>query len=203
MKNNALKPVFHPLTITVALAVMFFFGSAIGPITARDLSAGSTGGGTEENATLTPSSCDATMRLYAFERLQKYRNDIDTHFQNKSSTSSLLPDATSIFDEFVTDINSKMNSYFPDSGERHSVEAAEIQDCMKIVSESVEQAKSFFRTKATGTSTVKQTTALLDKYKTINQQLGVLNKTMLKFKSYMETFSNKVPCYIDKNCNAG
>lgn len=206
MKKRKLQLVFKPSTMMVALALLFFFGSAVSPLSAEKLAGQSSQGqqtGTEVVERGEPSVCQEDMRLYAYERLKKYRDDINTHFQNKSSTASLLPDALAMYDQFLTDMNAEFYSYFPDIGSAQNTESAEIQDCISVLEENLEQARSFLRVKSAGTSSVKQTTALLDKYKAINQQLSVLNKSLLQFKSYMETFANKVPCYIEKNCNAG
>lgn len=206
MKNHKPKLEFRPSTLMVALALLFFFGSAISPLSAEKLARSTTAGQQTSEETVergTPSVCQQDLRLYAYDRLKKYRDDINTHFQNKSSTASLLPDATAIYDEFVQDMNTEFSTYFPDNGISQSSESTEIQDCIAVLNDNLEQARSFLRVKAVATSSVKQTTALLEKYKAINEQLSVLNKSVLQFKSYMETFATKVPCYIEKDCNAG
>jgi hypothetical protein len=194
--NTQKHKIFAPLNITVALAIIFFSSSALSLTRAED------GQQTplQQEASSSEAefvSCQEPMKEAIIKNLDEFRDFIDQHFQNKSSTSSLLEDAFKKFDELFVDLDSVIVKHFPKNV--HQMAAmADISTCISLRDDALAQARSFIVTKAEATSTVKQTTALLDKYKAINDKLAALNLTMVNFKSLMETLAVKVPCYLDK-----
>jgi hypothetical protein len=85
----------------------------------------------------------------------------------------------------------------------YATEAIKLGACLAQMNKALDEAQQMIVRKAQMTSSIKQTTALMDKYKIINEKLANLNKSFLLFKSYMDTFAAKVPCYIKDKCNAG
>jgi hypothetical protein len=83
------------------------------------------------------------------------------------------------------------------------VEGLEPGACLKIVDDTLALARRELQMRAVQTSTVKKTTALIQKYQQINDRLGGLNLTFLSMKAYLDTFAAKLPCYIKNSCNTG
>jgi uncharacterized membrane-anchored protein YhcB (DUF1043 family) len=192
MKNQKQKNLASvPLMITLAL--VFFSSSAINFTNAAE----------QENETAQETNgvsnlCQQKMRETISEKLEDYRQFMDKHFQNKSSTSSLLEDAMKKYDELFLSLNEVIKEFIPTNKENQIIALTDIADCNSLRDDAMKQARSFITSKAKTTSSTKQTTALLDKYKAINNKLGVLNKSMINLKSLMETLAVKIPCYLDK-----
>lgn len=197
---------FQPLTLTIALAVIFFVGASFVTIQAQP----APGYGVQT----TPPPADATdeqlenlcqdeLGEFLKMELASYRAFIETNFQNKSGTSSLLDNAFIRYREMRTAAMNKYATYFPQQGASQLTEGFQPDACMKLVEEYLENARRLLETRARSSSAVKKTTALTTKYQDINTQLRTLNQSFITMKAYLDTFAAKLPCYVRKSCNKG
>ncbi len=188
------------LAMTVACALFLFCGNAVSIVTAQTGGSGTQTSGQPEQE----KNCATEMRVTIAEETKAYRTFMDTNFQNKSSTASLLAAGVQRYEEFMQKLSDKYKKECLVQGlYLQSSESAKIAEASRLIDDAQMEARSLLSRKATTTSSVKQTTALMDKYKIINDKLTVMNKTFMLFKSYMDTFALKVPCYIKDRCNAG
>lgn len=190
------------MAMTVALALMLFAGNAMQITRAQD--AGQNQGNQQGGNVDTPQEvvCQYEMKLFLDAELKSFSQFIDQNFDNKSSTASLLDIAFAKYDEFKNKVWAKYNTYPPQAGTDMMTEGLKGAACLQQVNDALNTAQQLVLRKAEMTSAVKQSTALIDKYKQINDKLALLNKSFLNFKSYMDTFSLKVPCYLKDSCNA-
>jgi hypothetical protein len=198
---------FKIFTVTAAVAAVFLFGNSVGLIraqTAPDYGATTpstpTAGQPQEQVNVI---CQVEMQKFADVQMGNFRAFITTNFQNKSGTSSLLETAVGRYREMRTALYNKYFTYFPHQGALLLTEGLEPGACEQIVQDTLTLARRELKMRAVQTSAVKKATALIDKYKEINDGLGTLNLTFLNMKAYLDTFNAKLPCYISKACNKG
>lgn len=196
---------FKTASLTVILAVVLFFGNSLQMIYAQPAA---TPSGAPEPEGLEGQSpeeinvvCQIEMEDFMFDQFQEYQDWMDEHFQNKSSTSSLLDAAFSRYREFRDTAMNKYFTYFPQQGASQLTEGFEKGACLKVVEDKLQEARTVLQMKANSTSAVKKTTALITKYQEINEKLRLLNETFLHMKGYLDIFADKLPCYIAKGCN--
>jgi hypothetical protein len=203
MQKQKHKKMFRPATIMLVLAAMLFFGNSAGfLIAAEELTPPSYYSGPEskdgENV-----SCQAQMKIFTEFHMEQYEPWMEAHFENKSSTTSLLDDAFSRFKQLRKTLYEEYYKYTPHQGAYYYSEGLEYSDCRQIVEKALTKARNILEQKARGTSTVKKTTILIYKYQEINDKLAQLTRSFLKMKAHLNTFSDKLPCYIKKQCNKG
>lgn len=145
--------------------------------------------------------CQIELRQYFDTAMRDYRNFLETTFQNKSSTSSLLDTAFAHYKEFRTAAMNKYAQYLPQQGAGQLSEGLQPGACLAIVEENLAEARRLLESRARTSSSVKKTTALISKYQEINNQLRTLNQSFITMKAYLDTFAAKLPCYIKKSCN--
>lgn len=198
---------FKPLTLTITLAVIFFVTASFVPIHAQPAPdyPGSKTTPPPEDATKEQlqNLCQRELTEFLDEELKTYRNFIETNFQNKSSTASLLDNALSRYRELRATAMSKYATYLPQAGASQLTEGLQPGACLALVEKNLKQARRLLETRARTSSAVKKTTALIDKYQQLNNQLRKLNQSFITMKAYLDTFAAKLPCYIKKSCNKG
>ena len=198
---------FKTLSITVILAVMLFFGNSLQTIQAQPAptpsSAPQPAGLEDASAEEINIVCQIEMEDFMFEESKRYMEFMDTHFMNKSGSASLMDTAFARYREFRDVAMRKYDTYFPQQGALQFTEGVEKGACLQIVEKGLADARKLLEIKATSTSAVKKTTALITKYQEINEKLRVLNQTFLYMKGYLDVFADKLPCYIVKACNKG
>lgn len=189
---------FKPLTMTLALVVILCFGNSVEFLRAQD-APGYTetkGAAPEENV-----DCIADMTKFIAEESPRYNDWLTSHFNNKSSSSSLLDDAFARYGELRRVLYKRYESYGPAQGALFLTEGLEPGQCRKLVENALNNAKRILEQKALTTSTVKKTTILISKYQEINGQLRNLYQNFVTMKKHLDTFSDKLPCYIRRGCN--
>ena len=134
------------------------------------------------------NKCESVMKNVAVKQLKGFMDFLETNFQNKSSTSSLLNLAFAQYRVMRRELFITYNKYYPNQGASQIVTGVEPAACLKILNE---------------TSGVKKSTALLQKYQSINDLLGVLHQQFIFLKGYLDTFSTKLPCYVKEQCLKG
>jgi hypothetical protein len=194
---------FKTAVIAIALVLIFIAGNSYGVIQAQNATPPAPNYGTTTAAPGENVVCQDVMGKFADVEMGRYRDFMTTNFQNKSSTSSLLDTAFARYKELRTALYNKYFTFFPQQGALQLTEGLEPGDCLKIVQDSLAEARRELGRRALQTGTVRKTTALVDKYQEINAQLRVLNRSFLTLKSYLDTFAQKLPCYIKKSCNKG
>lgn len=217
---------FRPPVMAGMLAITLFFGSALQlsalpnysnapvPASSTPLVTG-TGAG---SSTAIPTyglgaeplegedqSCQYRMGRFIEYENGRYQQWMDAHFNNKSSTTSLLDDALVRYKEFQ---NGLMNEYLKvqkirvPEGVLQATEGIELGACRQLIEDALSLAQRGLEQKARLSSAAKKATALLSKYKEMNGKLRELNQNFLQMKAYLTTFSDKIPCYIT-SCNQG
>jgi hypothetical protein len=195
IKHNSFKP--H--IIAIALAIIFIGYNAITHVSAQDepVIAGEVNNETKRENLV----CAIEMQKVIDVQMYNYITWLDTHFENKSSSSSLLDGAIARYKELQTVLYDELRNHFPHANAVLFAESVEPNECFKLVDDTLNTARKLLSNKAKSTSAVKKTTALIDKYQEINNKLDILNTTYLQMKGYLDTTADKIPCYINESCN--
>jgi hypothetical protein len=198
---------FKTLAVTIAVAAVFLFGSSVDLLRAQTApsytSPSAPAPAPGASAAEVSGVCTVEMQKFSDVEIGKFRDFITTNFQNKSSTGSLLEIAVGRYRELRTALYNKYSTFYPHQGALLLTEGLQPGACLKIVEDTLTQARRELQMRAVQTSTVKKTTALIEKYQQINDKLGNLTRTFLSMKAYLDTFASKLPCYINKACNKG
>lgn len=191
-------------TVMLLLAFTLFFGNSFGELKAQPAPnpTGAPNGAAPEG-TDTNVVCQYEMGRYMESEKTRFSEFLTTNFQNKSGTGSLLPIAFAKYREVRDAAYAKYATFYPQQGAYQLTEGVETGACLKTMEDALELMRRELTTRAMQTSTVRKTTALLQKYQKINTQLRVLNRTFLTMKSFLDTFSQKLPCYLKSSCNKG
>jgi hypothetical protein len=192
-----------PLTVTVVLGLLLFFGNSF-----EQTEAQVAGGGTVpypfQDATVeTNNLCEPEMKKFASQLFEEYRNFMETNFQNKSSTGSLMEIAIAKYSELRKELNTGYQKYYPKFGSYQLTTGIEPGKCRQIVNQTLEDARILLKKHAVRTSGVKKSTALLQKYQQINAELANLFQQFVFMRSYLDTFAGKMPCYPKSGCVKG
>lgn len=201
MDNLKQKFAFNPLTWMLAMAIVFFFGNATGYLQ----ESGQPESAPQESVNTQDINivCQDEFKKFTDERMKEYREWLERHFQNKSSTSSLLTDGIGRYEELRKTLMDKSYTYVPHQNALQLTEGLEQSTCRKIAEDALKDAKQLLESKSRTTSAVKRSTILLNKYQEMNDKLSKLAKDFLQMKAYLDTFAAKLPCYIKRSCNKG
>jgi len=201
MHKQRKKLTFNPLAVMLVLTCVLIFGNSVEFLSAAEGDGNSTNPAAPEKDVNVV--CQEEMGKFLDVEFGLYREWMKRHFENKSSTSSLTDDAISKYEEFRTLVMDEYRKHAPFAGALQLNEGLEFGACLSQVNKKLSEARREVENRARSTSTVKQTTALTDKYQQINSQLGAMSKDVLTMKAYLDSFADQVPCYISKNCNKG
>lgn len=137
-----------------------------------------------------------------FQGHEKQFQLFSDHFKNEAPNSELVPAALALsraFDEeslALQDITFYLIRYgklVPDT-------SATISDCIQFRTDLYEKTfQPALEEYIKETTTAKKSYQIVQKYKSINSKLAILNDTMAKWSSYMGTFAQKVPA-LSKSC---
>lgn len=145
-----------------------------------------------------PVLCQSTMKKLANDELKDFRHFLETNFQNKSSTASLLDGAIGKYRELREEMMDAYAKYYPNQGSSQLITALQPGVCLKIIEDSLDEAKILLKVHAIHTSGVKKSAALLEKYQSINNQLSGMSQQFMTLKALLDSFSQKLPCYVPK-----
>lgn len=203
MKNFLKQLVRNPLTLTVVMGLMLFFGNSLRPTEAQVA-----GGGTVPYPFIDPTVetnnlCEPEMKLFATKELEDFRKFIETNYQNKSSTGSLTGLAMAKYRELRSELYTAYGKYYPKFGSAILTTGLEPSKCKQIIEVTLNDAKKLLKTHAVRTAGVKKSTALLEKYQQINAELANLFQQFVYMKAYLDTFAGKLPCYPKSGCVKG
>ncbi len=202
-KTKVKKRFFHPSVITLLLVIVMILGNSTDFLYAQQ-----PGTPTEPaQADLTEEQvnvrCEAEMTTFTNEKMAEYRQWMEQHFQNKSSTTSLLTDGMARYKQLRTTLYNELYFYAPQQNALLLTEGVEGTACRKIVEKALAEAKRAIDSRARSTSAVKKSTVLLTKYQELNDKMAKLTRDYLQMKAYLDTFAAKLPCYINRSCNKG
>jgi hypothetical protein len=207
MDEHKIKFEFKTLAVTLALAIIFTGLNSIGIIRAEN--------GTpppppadgapqeQQDSKYAEANCQQAMVNFGEYEFGRFKEFLKNNFQNKSSTTSLLDAAIGRYRELRMTLYNKYYEYYPLQGAPQLTEGLSFGACNSSMNDILDRARHELETRAVQTSTVKKTTALIEKYKQINSELGALNRTFVMMKSYLDVFASKLPCYIAKSCQKG
>ena len=148
------------------------------------------------------TQCLVGMKKFVDKEFLDYRNFLEEHFKSKDSTKSLLDVGVQKFEEFKYKVEKKLEEYFKLNNEGGDIrlQAIRLNSCNDFATNSIDDARKLLELRAVRTSNIKETTVMLEKYQAINGKLRNLNSEMQRMKANLETFSQKLPCYLRKNC---
>lgn len=129
---------------------------------------------------------------------------IEGHFQNKSSTSSLVNTAIVRYSEFKKSLKSIFAEVSPQYSADQGVQVFDKQFegyalCAAITESYLELAKEHLKQHIRDNVAKKKTMMFLEKYQKINEKLRDLNIKVAEMYSLFVTFTNKLPFFV-KNC---
>ncbi len=201
IKNK--KKIFHPSVITLLLVTVMIFGNSTDFLYAQQGVTEPAESGTELNKEQVNVRCEEEMTPFTNEKMAEYREWMDQHFQNKSSTTSLLTKGIGRYKQLRTTLYNELYFYMPQQNALILTEGLEGPACRRIVEKALAEAKREIDSRARSTSAVKKSTVLLTKYQEINDKIEKLTSDYLQMKAYLDTFAAKLPCYINRSCNKG
>lgn len=127
---------------------------------------------------------------------------LDTHYENKSSNSSLNNITILKFREYKKSISDRLRSLSPSDIDR-SGESLQIYSefdnyrlCEGLAAAYVDLAKQKMFDKVRNSTSQKKATALVEKHEAINNQLRDLLFEVAKMYSYFASFKNKLPGFL-------
>jgi len=210
MKNLNSKFKIKPFTLTVIVAVMFLFGNSLKLTEAQDQSAAPLpADGTlqypfsSQQTDAVTNLCEPGMKDFASKEMQNFNQFLDTNFQSKDSTTTLLAIAMNKYRDMKNELNTALTKYVPNNGANATVTNGQLTKCQDIIDQTLSDAKNLLKTHAVRTSGVKKSSALIEKYQQINAQLADLFQQFMYMKAYLDTFASKMPCYQKSGCVKG
>lgn len=198
-----LKPTISSgiVAVTILVTLIVSTGSVI--VAKAEVDTASSGGsGSLDSGTTTTANnkCEAEIKDVSVKQLKGFLDFLEINFQNKSSTSSLLNLAFAKYRVMRRELFNTYQKYYPRQGTSQIITGTEPAACLKIVNDTLEDARILLRKHAVRTSGVKKSTALITKYQSINDLLGTLHQQFVLLKGYLDTFASKLPCYVKKEC---
>lgn len=143
--------------------------------------------------------CAMEVQPFAESKTNEFSQFMNQHFSSKKQTSDLIEMSIKKFREYVKTMRLELAKYPP--AEKLPQEAvARWSQCEQIINDQIFVAKEILKSLVIKNAHAKKTTKLLDKYKEINSKLDRLNFQMAQMYGYLQTFSQKLPCYVP-NCN--
>lgn len=141
--------------------------------------------------------------IYDIE-IMKFMKFLETNFQNKSSTSSLVNIAIARFSQYKRVLESEFAMLAPkystsEGVKEYETEFAAYGRCKEITELYTNLAKEHMVRHIKNTSAQKKTTLLLEKFKAINSKLRDLNMEIAEMYSFFMTLRNKLPGFL-KEC---
>ncbi len=152
----------------------------------------------DSSATDPNNLCAPKMKKLADDELKVFRAFLEKNFQNKSSTGSLLDNAIEKYREIRKEMMDEYAKYYPNVSSSLLVTLQQPGICLQIIQETLGDARVLLKIHASHTSGVKKSAALLEKYQSINNQLSNMAREFMTMKSLLDTFSQKLPCYVKK-----
>lgn len=137
--------------------------------------------------------------IYDLELIELLRF-LEIHFQNKSATSSLSNTAIARYSEFKQNIQFHFNQLTPglEQAAANQNEFVAYEKCSKITDTYLDMGKRSLIDHIKTNSAQKQATLMLEKYKSINNQLRELNLRVSKMYGYFMSFQAKLPGFLQQ-----
>lgn len=143
----------------------------------------------------TAANCAETMTPYLEWRKLEFAIFLDTHFESKENNSSLVDGAIQAFIEFKKMTTAELGK-FKTGNLDVETEFKGYNACIKLVDQTIEEARDKLREKVLTNGKIKAATVLLEKYKAISKQLAEMNTLISKVIAGFETIKNKLPGYL-------
>lgn len=129
---------------------------------------------------------------------KEFREYITSHFQNKSTNTSLLDLALKRFQQYRKDVFDEYHKYFPQEGLDISGEAIDTLKCYNRVITEINLNQKLMQDFFVKSSNAKTSSAQMNKLKAINEKLKKLNGEVTNMHGKWQTLSGKIPCYISQ-----
>jgi len=207
-KNKITDRIFHPMVITINLAILLFIGNAGTLLNAQTGSTDTTAAPTGEaqvpaNEAQLETECQTKINEFVDVKFKEFQGKMENHFKSKDSTTSLLDDAILEYENYKKSLYDELYKFENDHnpGASQDYQLNFLTNCRSTVEKSIQDARIMLGDRAETTSGIKKTTAFLEKYKEINGKLRNLDMEFIKMQTNLATFAQKLPCYIKKACN--
>ena len=143
-------------------------------------------------------NCVSGMSSIIQAREQTFLQYLEDHFESNKQDSALVDAAVDAYREYRKELWSELGKF--KQGNASNQEQLDTLDaCVRLVENSILKAKDILKMRASTSMRFKNTSILLEKYKTINSKLAELNFLIAKIVAAFGTFNNKMPCFV-KNC---
>ncbi|MBN1494321.1 hypothetical protein JW911_01135 [Candidatus Peregrinibacteria bacterium] len=154
-----------------------------------------TGTGSDGNIDI---KCMTDIKPYLDDKNKKFREYLNEHFQNKSTNTSLLDLALKRLELHKKDLRDKFASYYPQSGFELQSKVLDTLACYQMVEDEIRFSEELLKKYFTQTSTIKTSSAIMEKIQNINKKLDELNTSITQLYSKWENLKNIVPCLIEE-----
>ena len=146
----------------------------------------------------TYDTCQQELAVTLEWRSLEFSVYLDRHFQSKDNNTDLIAEAINGYREFRNEVMAELGKY--KVGILPNTEQLQAYDgCIRLAQKYIANAKTMLKKHVLTVSKIKQTTILLEKYKSINEKLSEMNMTIAKIIGAFETMKNKLPGYL-KDC---
>lgn len=139
--------------------------------------------------------CQDRVVQFMEEKRAEFGAFMNIHFRSAKPTSELITDAVARFGQYRKEIRAYARSFVPDDKRFGTGAVAENTSCNAAIEDDFARVKELIRNHITESAYAKKSTRLLDKYKSINDQLQRLNFTIAQTYGYFGALSQKLPCY--------
>jgi len=151
------------------------------------------------NSSVGNLDCLKEMPAFLEQKNKELQEYLKTNFQNKSTNTSLLDLALTRFQLYKNDLMNKFMTYSGQAGLSLVSEAMGSMSCYQLIQTDISLNEELLKKYFTQTSTIKTSSALMEKLKTINSKLDKLATSVAQMYGKFETLNNNVPCIIE-NC---
>ncbi len=144
--------------------------------------------------------CAAEFRTYLSDKGKIFLEAIDKHFQNSSSTTSLIPLATEKYTAYKKMINAQfdlLKSQVTPGGTQASTLAA-YSRCEQELDDHLLMIDTVLRDHVKQSSSAKRTYIMTSEYQRINDKMADLNRQVGQLKGYFQVLDSKLENFIPK-----
>ncbi len=143
------------------------------------------------------SNCEQNLTLAYDIHINAFLAFIQTTFRNKSSNSSLTNIALGRYAEFSKALDDLMGDLSPKiTGRRTQEELNAYQNCIILTQTYKNEAKQVMLNHIRATTAVKQTTAIGEKYKSLNKRLRGLHFEIAKMFGSYASMKSQLPGFL-------
>lgn len=144
--------------------------------------------------------CAAELRDYLSEKGKPFLEEIDKHFQNPSSTTSLMPPAIEKYSAYQKMVTAQFDLLRAQigGGATQAKTLAAFSRCEKELSDHLLMIDKVLRDHIKQSSSAKRTFIMTTEYQRINDKMADLNRQVGQLKGYFQVMDSKLENFIPK-----